>query len=191
MRVPVQSVSMAPPGWPRPVGKAAMQGVIGDIVSTIAPHTEADPAALLLQSLAAVGNVIGRQPHFFAGATRHAANLFTVLVGQTARARKGTSWDLVASILEPVDPSWCDCNIVSGLGSGEGLVELPPSSAARRLNKRASGSCVSKMSSRPPSKLWLGERIFSPPHFAVLGTGKTFKSRRGRHLCSSGLRTFH
>ena len=37
----------APP-WPEPLGKAAFHGLAGDFVRLVEPHTEADPAALLL-----------------------------------------------------------------------------------------------------------------------------------------------
>jgi hypothetical protein len=43
--------------------KAALHGPAGRIVSSLAPHTEAHPAALLLQFLAAFGNLIGPGPH--------------------------------------------------------------------------------------------------------------------------------
>jgi len=123
MRAPAHNDSLAMSGWPRPLGRAAMQGLIGDIVTTIAPHTEADPAGLLFQSLTAIGNLLGRRGHFVAGATRHGMNLFTVLVGQTSRARKGTSWDFIADLLKTIDPGWSDRNVIGGLGSGEGLIE--------------------------------------------------------------------
>lgn len=110
-------------GWPHPLGRAAFHGLIGDIVGTISPQTEADPAALVFQGLTAIGNACGREAHFMTGATRHGMNLFTVLVGETSRARKGTSWDFIADLICGVDPSWGDLNIISGLGSGEGLIE--------------------------------------------------------------------
>jgi hypothetical protein len=60
----------------------------GEIVHTIEPHSESDPAALLLQLLVAFGSVVGRGPHFKAESDRHGLNLFTVLVGETSKARK-------------------------------------------------------------------------------------------------------
>ena len=39
-------------------------GLSGEVVRTVEPHTESDPAALLLQFLAFFGNAIGRGPHF-------------------------------------------------------------------------------------------------------------------------------
>jgi hypothetical protein len=72
-----------------------MQGLMGEIVGTISPHTEADPASLVAQELSAFGNGIGRHAYFEVEADRHAANLFVALVGMSARGRKGTSWGYV------------------------------------------------------------------------------------------------
>ena len=44
------------------LGAAAYHGLAGEVVSTIAPQTEADPVALLLQLLVYSGNAISRGP---------------------------------------------------------------------------------------------------------------------------------
>src|ERR1700733_5878599 len=44
------------------LGEAALHGLAGLAVRTIAPHTEAHPAAILLQLLAVFGNLAGRGP---------------------------------------------------------------------------------------------------------------------------------
>lgn len=69
------------PNWPV-LPSAALFGLAGDIVKTIGPHTEADPMAILIQALAAAGNIVGPGLHSTVGATRHALNLFPVLVGE-------------------------------------------------------------------------------------------------------------
>jgi hypothetical protein len=114
--------SARPPGWPKPLGKDAMQGLLGEIVSTIGPHTEADPAALVAQELAAFGNAIGRNPHYVVEADRHAANLFVALVGKSARGRKGTSWGYVSRMFRHVDHEWALQHVQPGLSTGEGLI---------------------------------------------------------------------
>jgi hypothetical protein len=53
--------SSAPP--PPALDGAAFHGIAGFLVRTLAPHTEADPAAVLLQFLAAFGNLVGPAPH--------------------------------------------------------------------------------------------------------------------------------
>ena len=105
--------------WPRPLGADALIGVAGEFVRTIEPHTEADPAALLVQFLVAFGSVIGRGPHFQVEADRHGTNLFACLVGSTSKGRKGTSFGHVRRHFRGIDPDW---RIVGGLSTGEGLI---------------------------------------------------------------------
>ena len=50
----------APAGWPAPPEQAAYHGLPGAIVAKIAPHTEADPVAILTQLLVCCGALIGR-----------------------------------------------------------------------------------------------------------------------------------
>lgn len=100
----------------------AFQGILGDIVGTIEPHTEADPAALLAQFLVALGNLIGFGPYVKADGGLHGTNLFAVLVGKSSKARKGTSWGWVHSIMKEVDEIWESKRIACGLSSGEGLI---------------------------------------------------------------------
>jgi len=104
--------------WPSPLDDAAFQGLIGEIARTVAPHTEADPAAILLQVLVAFGALVGRGPHLRIEGDEHHVNLFALLVGDTSKARKGTSWGRVREIFSRV-PSWPEP--VNGLSSGEGL----------------------------------------------------------------------
>ena len=78
----------APPAdWPAPPDQVAYHGLPGQIVTRIAPHTEADPAAILVQLLVCCGALIGRDAYFQVEATRHHPNEFVVLVGDSAKAR--------------------------------------------------------------------------------------------------------
>lgn len=110
-----------PDRWPAPPGRAAYHGLAGQIVDTIAPHTEADPVAILSQLLVAFGAAVGRHAWFSVEATRHHPNEFLVLVGDSAKARKGSSWDHVARLLATADPSLA-ARTLTGLSSGEGLI---------------------------------------------------------------------
>jgi Protein of unknown function (DUF3987) len=117
-----QSVGdMSHAGWPT-LDEAAYHGIAGDTVKGIIPHTESDPVALLLQGLATAGNVIGRLPYYQVEGDRHRANLFAVLVGASAKGRKGTSLGRIKSIVKVADETWCGDKIKSGLSSGEGFV---------------------------------------------------------------------
>jgi hypothetical protein len=84
----------------------------------VSPHTEADPVAILVQLLIAFGNMVGRGPHFVAEADRHHTNEFAVLVGSSAKGRKGSSWGHVRRLCELVDSEWTSTRIRSGLSSG-------------------------------------------------------------------------
>ena len=106
--------------WPE-LAPEALYGLAGNIVGTIEPHTESDPAALLIQFLTVFGNVVGRGPHFKAEADEHHLNMFSCLVGETAKGRKGTSLGYVFKIFQSIDESWKQC-VQSGLSSGEGLI---------------------------------------------------------------------
>lgn len=106
---------------PEPAGPEAFHGLAGEVVRVIGPQSEADPMALLVQLLAALGNVVGRGAHFRAEADVHYLKLFIVLVGETSKGRKGTSWGHVKRLLVMVDPTWSP-RLQSGLSSGEGLI---------------------------------------------------------------------
>src|SRR3984885_9945772 len=107
---PQAEIRPAPPTPPPPhptaefqLGEAALYGVAGLAVGTLAPHSEAHPAAILLQLLAAFGNAAGAGPHCMVDATRHGLNLFVVLVGESSKARKGTSWNQIRRLFSEVD----------------------------------------------------------------------------------------
>jgi hypothetical protein len=108
--------------YPEPLGPAAFHGLAGEIVRRIEPHTEADPVALLFQFLIAFGNLIGHDNYIAADGARHYLNLNCILVGQSSKGRKGTSWNHIANLMEHVDPEWRRDCISNGLSSGEGLI---------------------------------------------------------------------
>ena len=89
----------------------------------IEPHTEADPAALLVQFLVAWGSLVGRGPYYLAEEDRHHGNEYVVIVGTTAKGRKGTSWGRVGGVLGILDSYWLENRLLSGLGSGEALID--------------------------------------------------------------------
>jgi len=111
----------SPARWPR-LDDSAMYGLAGDYVRALDAHTEADPVAVLVQFLASFGSVIGRGAHFRAEADRHYSNLFAVIVGETAKGRKGTSAGHVRAFYAAIDPEWERARVLEGLSSGEGLI---------------------------------------------------------------------
>jgi hypothetical protein len=107
--------------WPV-MDDAAYHGVAGDVVRTIAPHTESDPVAILIQFLTVFGNIIGSAPHYIVESDRHPANLFAVLVGASSKGRKGTAAGRVRAVAKQADENWATERTASGLSSGEGLI---------------------------------------------------------------------
>ena len=103
----------------------ALHGLAGRVVRSLAPHTEADPAAVLLQFLAAFGNLVGSAPHCRVGATRHGLNLFVVLVGESSKARKGTSWRQIDNLLAEVDSGWARHCVTIGRPTVKSILHTP------------------------------------------------------------------
>ena len=116
-----QPATAKPDAWPV-MGEAAYYGIIGEVVKTIEPETEADPVAILIQLIVAIGNMAGRKAYYQVESDRHHPNLFAAVVGDTSKSRKGTSWGRVQDVAYHADPEWATRHIGSGLSSGEGLI---------------------------------------------------------------------
>ncbi len=108
--------------WPPPLAPHALHGIAGEIARAIEPHSEGDPAALLIQCLVAFGNAIGGGSSFTVEADRHRTNLFAVFVGTSSKSRKGTSWGRVRSVFDHAECDWTAKRIATGLSSGEGVI---------------------------------------------------------------------
>lgn len=109
------------PGWPA-LHTVAYHGLAGDVVKALSPHTEADPAAVLVSFLTAFGSAVGPGPHALVGNTAHPARLDVIITGITSRGRKGTSWSEVRRLMVEADPAWAGERVLGGLASGEGLI---------------------------------------------------------------------
>jgi len=107
--------------WPSLDGDA-LHGLLGEIVGTIEPETEADSAGILVSLLTSFGNSVGNGPRLPVGAGVHHSNLFTCLVGDTASG-KGQAWSIASRIMKRADPEWYRECLARGLSSGEGFVE--------------------------------------------------------------------
>ena len=92
---------MSSPSWPKHPDEQVYHGPAGAIIQDLAPHTEADPVALLVQLLVAFGAAIGRGPYVVCDGAKHFTNEYAVIVGKTSRSRKGTSWAHVRNIIIP------------------------------------------------------------------------------------------
>lgn len=185
------------PTWPAPLMPAAYHGLIGDIVRAVEPHTEADPVALVIQTLVAAGNAVGRNPHFMVGSDRHGLNLFTVLCGPTSSGGKGLSWSRVSHLFTLAGLGFLP-NVKAGLASGEALIWQirDPSGSGKEFDSGVSdkrlliveGEFASHLHimARPRNTLssqmrlaWDGSKLFntvkgvplsaSNPHVSVIG----------------------
>ena len=88
----LKGTPLAELGWPALMRQEAFYGLPGEFVSLVEPHTEADRHGLLIQLLAAAGNMIGRGPGLMADGAFHSTIVWPVLIGASAKARKGTAW---------------------------------------------------------------------------------------------------
>lgn len=109
------------PPWPE-LDDAALYGLLGDVVRTIDPTTEADQVATAVTFLTMFGSCVGRGPHLMVGDDRHGTNIYTVLVGDTAIARKGTSLSGPRRLMDSVDEPWTKERLQGGASTGEGLL---------------------------------------------------------------------
>lgn len=104
------------------ISSHAFHGFVGEIMSKIEPHTESDIVAILINFLTFMGNIIGPNPYFMAQSKKNYGKIFSVIVGQSAKSRKGSSLGPLFQIFNEVDPNWSEKRIKSGLSSGEGLI---------------------------------------------------------------------
>src|SRR5262249_47949988 len=94
--------------------------------------------------LIGLGAALGRTAHFHVeGIGTHYLNEFAVLVGQTSKARKGSSWIWARKLLENADPHFVNNRIVGGLSSGEGLIWAVRDPIRRRSPIKERGRIVS------------------------------------------------
>jgi hypothetical protein len=119
--------------WPIMESKATY-GLVGKIAHLATAKSEADPVAVIATTLAYAAAEFGRAQYIRIGDDLHHSRHFDAIVGQSSRARKGTSYGPVRRIFEMAEtirvaastlpfPSGSKLKISSGpLSSGEGLV---------------------------------------------------------------------
>jgi hypothetical protein len=117
-RYPV--VQDSAPAWPI-LDDAALYGIAGEVVRLIAPHTEADPVALLVSFLAEYGTMLNRGPHLILDSSYHPLLFWPVLVGQSSKSRKGTAGRRIETLLRQADDGWIRGECKGTLSTGEGL----------------------------------------------------------------------
>jgi hypothetical protein len=143
--------------WPSSIlGTEAIHGPIGQYVTEVAPLTEADPAAILMQALVMFGNRLGRSVKYYVGSSIHHANEFLLVVGSTSRGKKGMSRDMaevlfhntapVSEIVmesdDGIEATGClsdplICYSRKGLSTGQGLIHAVRDATPARGDKPA------------------------------------------------------
>ncbi len=116
--------------WPK-LERAALPGIVGDFVDLATDGSEADPAAVLATMLVRFGVEAGSpepsaRPHVYVGESRHESRINAVIVGRSAKARKGTSGAPVARLFKvpegSVDAPVMGATSLGPLSTGEGIV---------------------------------------------------------------------
>lgn len=112
--------------WPQPLAQFVYEhSAAGEWAAYLdeAEVSEADPAAVLVQILTGLGAMVGLGPHIQHGVSRVPPRWYSLTVGQTSKARKGTSWEAARALLEVVDGGdFIKARTLSGFGSGEALL---------------------------------------------------------------------
>jgi hypothetical protein len=126
--------------FPAPMAEKAFYGIAGEIVHIIEPISEASRESILAQLLVSLGNLIGRGPNRKQAGIHH-LNEFTVLIGETAIARKGTSWAAIQNLLAVVSEDWLSSRMRDGFQSGEAVVHSVRDAIwdTTPINKRRAG----------------------------------------------------
>lgn len=98
----------------------ALRGLAGEFVALASENSEADPAALLITFLVRFGVEVGSGPILLVGDSKHYARGGAVIVGDSSKARKGTSAKPVDRLFGPVEGS---ARFSPGpFSSGEGII---------------------------------------------------------------------
>jgi hypothetical protein len=108
--------------WPV-LADEAYHGLAGEIVTAIGPHTESHPMSILGAFLAEVGSAVGRGAYWRIEDDMHYCKVWPVMVGESSKARKGTSQGRVDALMKRAVPEWFENCLGTGLSSGEGLID--------------------------------------------------------------------
>jgi hypothetical protein len=165
-----------PQGWPKPLGFAAFHGLARKVVEKLLPHSEADPAALLVHFLVAFGNAVGRGPHAQVEADRHAGNLYVAFIGETGEGRKGTAAGRIRDVFARADADWAKHCVKGGMSSGEGVIHAirdPLEKSVKEKGQEDSYKTVVYDQGVKDKRLFLREQELSRMFRAMARSGNT------------------
>lgn len=98
LEMPAEEMESTPTLYPV-LAPESMHGTIGKFVELATQNSEADPAAVLLTLLPALGACYGSTRAMEVGDSVHPPRIFSAIVGTTGKARKGTSAGPVKKLL--------------------------------------------------------------------------------------------
>jgi hypothetical protein len=97
-------------------------GPMGKLLTLYQGQTEACLEALAFTFITYFGNAAGRMSYLKVGRSQHPARISSLLVGRTAKARKGTARNDVSYLFKPAAPEWFSNRVKPGLATGEGVI---------------------------------------------------------------------
>ena len=138
--MPPPAVPKEPEGIvaPPPMDERAYHGLAGEIVAALAPVSESNLEAILVNVLVAFGVAVGRRAHTLAGLTRHYLNEYALLIGQSGLG-KGGWWDPVVELFRRAYPEMVSQGLLSGLSSAEGLITAVRDKTVKRTAVKYKG----------------------------------------------------
>ncbi len=120
-----------------PVADPAMyRGVLADITEAAELTTEADPPGIYASLQAGTGVLAGPGPYVRIGNVHHPLLIWPLLMGRTGSGRKGEATTAAEVFLYRAKVSTFPGLAVSGLSSGEGLIEQVRDDGPRQDDRR-------------------------------------------------------
>jgi hypothetical protein len=164
--------------------EGALYGLAGDVVRAVEPHTEGDPAALLLRYLVMLGNACGPQPAVNIGADRHPGRLYCMIVGDSATGRKGTAQSETDRLFDQAEPDWFASRIERGIQSAEAVVARAGETRDPRLMLTESefGRMLATMAQRPNLPSVLKDAWDGRPLSTTTKDPANRRTARGAHI---------
>lgn len=114
---------------PRPdLHETALHGMLGRMAEAACANSEAVPASVAIHILARFAATLGRTAYIEIGDHRRHLRMFSLIVGPTAKGRKGTSSEMPNRLFEMVERNICrygplPLEKLTALSTGEGLIQ--------------------------------------------------------------------
>ncbi|MEV0615026.1 hypothetical protein AB0I81_16995 [Nonomuraea sp. NPDC050404] len=96
------------------VSPVVYSGLLGRIVQTITPHSEADPVGILGALLSAFSSAATNLPQVVYGTQSQTLSTWIVLIGNTGMGRKGTATRAALQVVKGALPDWAKAAILEG-----------------------------------------------------------------------------